>query len=99
MPSKRTEARLPCFDLHCPEPARYRLLDINMCADHYIEALEHSAHIVVTPLPQLRAIAEAENRTRVEALAIRVAKRAAARKERVEQFGTADFADVPADSI
>ena len=43
-----------CFDDSCSQPATKELLGYPMCVDHYIEALEHGAHLVWTnaPLPE-----------------------------------------------
>jgi len=37
---------MKCFDLTCKQPALYDIRELEMCASHYIEALEHSAHLV-----------------------------------------------------
>jgi hypothetical protein len=34
-----------CYDDNCANPAQHRLLRQDMCTAHYIEALEHSAHV------------------------------------------------------
>lgn len=34
-----------CFDPGCAEPGRKELRGLRMCVGHYIEALEHSAHL------------------------------------------------------
>ena len=35
---------MTCAD--CAQPARYEIRGVQKCTEHYIEALEHSAHIV-----------------------------------------------------
>ncbi len=44
-----------CFDTNCASPADRELHGLRMCTPHYIEALEHSAHIVCLPMPVLIA--------------------------------------------
>ena len=39
-----------CFDDGCHAPATRELNGFPMCTRHYIEALEHSAHIVCRPV-------------------------------------------------
>lgn len=34
-----------CFDPNCTKPAAHKIRDSKMCTEHYIEALEYSAHI------------------------------------------------------
>jgi len=35
----------PCFDPSCTAEATRNLRGFRMCIEHYVEALEHSAHI------------------------------------------------------
>src|SRR6266704_5786616 len=44
-----------CFDTNCASPADRELHGLRMCTPHYVEALEHSAHIVCLPMPALIA--------------------------------------------
>ncbi len=41
---------MSCYAQDCREPPKHELLSFPMCTPHYIEALEHSAHIVSTPV-------------------------------------------------
>lgn len=34
-----------CFDARCSQPADYELRGFYMCLKHYLEALEHGAHL------------------------------------------------------
>jgi len=41
-----------CFDPNCSRAASYSLSGFDMCVEHYIEALEHSAHVkLYAPVP------------------------------------------------
>jgi hypothetical protein len=42
-----------CFDSECQTAADRELLGFRMCTPHYIEALEHSAHVVSRPVGEL----------------------------------------------
>jgi len=43
-----------CYDPGCGAAAPHELLGLRACTPHYVEALEHSAHIVLKPRPQLQ---------------------------------------------
>lgn len=42
---KLAKRKVSCFDPRCSQFANHELRGFPMCAEHYIEALEHSAHL------------------------------------------------------
>lgn len=58
-----------------------------MCGLHYIEALEHSAHITTVFSAARDLVADALNRVRLERLAERVAQNVREKKALGEQSG------------
>jgi hypothetical protein len=89
----------------CREPAGYRLHDLNFCAAHYIEALEHCGHIVTPSFAEKadgmaseRVAAGNADRWRVENLIDRITERAVERKKREELRGRPE-GNLPFDSI
>jgi hypothetical protein len=74
-----------CFDYRCEAPAAHELLGLDMCTPHYVEALEHSAHLV------LKTPAEyAEERRKGDAPVLAFfERRLAERKKEKKQEGSA----------
>lgn len=80
-----------CFD-GCSAPATRKLRGLWLCTPHYIEALEHSAHIVSTPMGLLVKKITAEEAARLGPLREIVAKRIRDKEAREEATGRpADF--------
>jgi len=88
-------ALLRCYACH--QPAAHRLHDFNMCTDHYIEALEHSAHIVSLTREEWERPLKEIARLRVLRLAERIAQRCGEKKAREELTGRPE-GNVPVDS-
>lgn len=96
----RMEIRLRCFDRSCQEPVRHRLLDLSMCTTHYIEALEHGAHIVLLSYKEREPERQREAaiaKTRAELLSQVTEQRAEEKREREELTGQPELVTVRQD--
>ncbi|HEV1992483.1 MAG TPA: hypothetical protein VGR34_06430 [Candidatus Dormibacteraeota bacterium] len=75
--------KISCFATGCPIPALHELLGLRACTPHYIEALEHSAHIVTRPAGQLLQEERLNDDQRRTAIMFALAKRL--RKKEAEE--------------
>lgn len=86
---------MSCYAQDCELPSPYELHGEEMCVQHYIEALEHSAHLTTVTLAEResRALPPLQRTLMLARLNERIERRKKRREQLAEELGEAPPAD------